>query len=72
MLYHNIVSGKCKTYMLFTGNAAEAFFSGKNLSSTTKGRRICEQLNHPWADTRGKPSQASASKEERNFFLIKK
>ena len=68
MLYHYIVSGKCKTHMLFTGNAAEAFFAGKNLSSTTKGRRIGEQLNHPWADTRGKPSQASASKEERTFF----
>jgi len=54
--------------MLFTGNAAEAFFGGKNLSPTIKGRRIGELLNHPWADTRGKPSQAFASKEERNFF----
>ena len=58
---------KLTRYLLET-RAAEAFFAGgKNLSSTTKGRRIGEQLNHPWA--RGEPSQASASKEERNFFF---
>ena len=64
MLYHYIVSGKCKTYMLFTGNAAEALFSGKNLSSTTKGRRICEQLNHPWGPFLESPGNFTGPKSK--------
>ena len=58
--------------MLFTGNAAEALFGGKNLSSTSKGSRIGEQLNHPWADIPGESQARPLQARKKGIFLTKR
>ena len=61
MLYHYIVSGKCKTYMLFTGNAAEAFFGGIIFHRQLKVEGLANSLITPGpipGESQARPLQA--------------
>ena len=57
-----------KLHAIYWGRCRNLFLVERIFHRQLKVDGFANCLNHPLADTRGKPSQASASKEERNFL----